>query len=252
MQLNKIMLSATLCLTALLTTSCLNSTIHLGNGRGKKIEPSKNIVEKVYEQPNFDKLEAKLVANVKIIQSATDGHRVVMRCPDNYVELFEFRVEEGELKLDFADKDVNIEAADVKILVYTPSLRKIENNGVAMIKTDSLRADNLEVDNDGVGSIKLNGLVMGHIDCELSGVGNIELQGTADEVTLENSGVGSIEADGLKATAVRAEVSGVGSVRCWASERLKGEVSGVGSLKYGGNPAEKKLHRTGVGKISTL
>lgn len=252
MKKNKMMLAAMLCLMALLTTSCLNTTIRLSHGAGKKIEPSKNIVEKVFEQPAFDKLEAKLLANVKIIQSATDGHRVVMRCPDNYVELFDFKVDEGELTLDFAKKNVNIETADVKILVYTPSLSKIENSGVAMIKADSLRADKLEVENDGVGSIKLNGLTVSHIDCELSGVGNIELQGTANEASLENSGVGSIEADGLKATAVKAEVSGVGSVRCWASERLKAEVSGVGSLKYGGDPQDKKLHRTGVGKISAL
>ena len=53
-----------------------------------------------------------------------------------------------------------------------------------------------------------------------------------------------------KAVAVKAEVSGVGGISCYASERLKGEVSGVGSLKYSGNPREKKLNRTGIGKIS--
>ena len=251
MKTNRILLTATLCLTVLMATSCVNSTIRLGQG-GKKIKPSKNIVEKIYEQPAFDELDATLVANVKIIQSAKDGHRVVLRCPDNYLELFSIKVEEGELKLDFAEKNAIIEASDVKILVYTPSLRKIESGGVAMIKADSLRTDRLEVENNGVGSIKLSGLSVDHIDCELNGVGNIELQGQAREAELENSGVGSIEAETLKAIAVKAEVSGVGSIKCWASDRLKADVSGVGSLKYGGDPKEKQLHRTGVGKISTL
>ena len=171
MKTNRILLTATLCLAVLLATSCVNYTIRLGQG-GQKIKPSKNIVEKVYEQPAFDELEATLMANVKIIQSAKDGHRVVLQCPDNYLELFSIKVEEGELKLDFAVKNAIIETSDVKILVYTPTLRKIESNGVAMIKADSLRADQLEVENNGVGSIKLNGLKVNHIDCELNGVGD--------------------------------------------------------------------------------
>lgn len=239
----------TLCSLMVLLTSCVD--IHLGNGHGKKIKPSSNIVVKEYKQAPFDKVDIDIVASqVTFIQSQAGDYRVVLSAPDNYVELFEFKVEEGELEVDFARRNVNIEAAGVKLLVYAPSLRKIDNSGVANVKADSLQADELKIENSGVGSMKLHNLKATAVDVECSGVGNVELQGTAERATLECSGVGSIKAGELKAVAVKAEVSGVGGVSCYASERLKGEVSGVGSLKYSGNPQEKKLNRTGVGKIS--
>lgn len=239
----------TLCSLMVLLTSCVE--IHLGNGHGKKIKPSPNIVVNEYKQAPFDKVDIDVVASqVTFIQSQADDYRVVLSAPDNYVELFDFRVEEGELDVDFARKNVNIEAAKVKLLIYTPSLRKIENSGVANVKADSLQAGELKIENSGVGSMKLHNLKATAVDVECSGVGNVELQGYAERATLECSGVGGIQAEGLKAAAVKAEVSGVGGISCYASERLKGEVSGVGSLKYSGNPREKKLNRTGIGKIS--
>jgi hypothetical protein len=62
--------------------------------------------------------------------------------------------------------------------------------------------------------------------------------------------VGSIDASEMKARRVKGEVSGVGGIDCYATDTLKAVVSGVGSLKYGGNPAVKKLDASGIGKIS--
>ncbi|MBQ9646399.1 MAG: DUF2807 domain-containing protein [Prevotella sp.] len=239
----------TLCSLMVLLTSCVE--VHLGNGHGKKIKPSKNIVVNEYKQAPFDKVDIDVLASqVTFMQGQAGDYRVVLSAPDNYVELFEFKVEDGELDIDFARKNVNIEATGVKILIYAPSLRKIENSGVANVKADSLQVDELKIENSGVGSMKLHNLKATAVDVECSGVGNVELRGTAERATLECSGVGSIKAEELKAIAVKAEVSGVGGISCYASERLKGDVSGVGSLKYSGNPKEKKLNRTGIGKIS--
>jgi len=237
----------TTCL-AMLATSCVD--IHLGRG-GKKLAPSDSLVDKVYDMTAFDQLEMDIVANVKWIQGDANDYRVVLRCPENYVDLFNIRVDDGELKLDFAERNVSIEAGNTKLLVYAPTLRKVENKGVAAFKADSATVERIEIENEGVGNMKLSQLKAQHVDAECSGVGGIELSGTADEAKLDCSGVGSINASGLQATAVKAEVSGVGNVSCWATERINGEVSGVGSLSYRGTPKDKQLRRTGVGKISS-
>ena len=232
-------------LCCLLLTSC-----KINIGEGLKIEPSSRIVKNEYQQPEFDQIDVDVIANVKFIQSKDNDHRVVLSCPDNYVDLFRFEVENGELGIGFARQSVNIEARNVDITIYSPTLNKLESSGVASIEIDKLKTDRLDLENSGVGTLYLSGLTVDQLEAECSGVGNMELSGMANIVTLECSGVGSIKAESLKAKTVKAEVSGVGGIRCYASESIDGEVSGVGSLKYDGHPEKKNLKRTGVGGIS--
>ena len=218
-----------------------------------KIEPSKNIVKNEYKMDSFDQMEVDLVANVKFIQGKEGDYRVVLSCPDNYVDLIGFDVNSaGELEVHFAKDNVNIDAEHVDITVYAPGLKRLENCGVASVEIDKLNAYEFEVENSGVGSIYLSGLEVKSLEAECSGVGGIQLAGVAQSVDLECSGVGSIKGDNLKAKTVKAEVSGVGGISCYASDRIEGEVSGVGSLKYGGQPGEKVLKRDGIGEIVEL
>ena len=220
---------------------------------GEIIEPSSNIVKNEYKLTKFDKLDIDVVANVKFIQGRESDYRVVLSCPDNYVDLFEFKVEKnGELDIHFKREKINISAQNVDITVYSPSLKEVDNNGVASVEIDRLSGDRLEVDNSGVGGVYLSGLKLAVIEVDCSGVGSVELNGETDRADLECSGVGSIRAEGLKAKAVKAEVSGVGGITCNASESIDGEVSGVGSLKFSGKPSRKVLNRSGVGEITEL
>lgn len=236
-------------LCALLLTSC-RGELKLADGR--KIEPSSRIVKNEYRQPAFDKVDISLVANVKLIQSSGNDHRVVLSCPDNYVELFKFEVEGGELEAQFVRDAVNIEPHKVDVTIYCPQLHSLDNSAVASVEISRLKTDRLKVENSGVGTLYLSGLSVGKLDVDCSGVGGIELGGEAEKAQFDCSGVGSIKAENLKAKTVKAEVSGVGGIRCYASESLEAEVSGVGSLKYGGSPQHKRLQRNGVGDISEL
>lgn len=242
------MLAAMLCLVL---ASCKFERIASLND-GRMIEPSSNIVKNEYRLSAFDQVDIDVVANVKFIQGSEGDYRVVLSCPENYVELFQFDVDGTELGVEFTRDRVNIEAKHVDITIYAPTLRQLENGGVASVEVDRLTTDRLEVENSGVGSLYLSGLTVRQMDAECSGVGNVELSGTADEARLECSGVGSIKAERLTAKAVRADVSGVGGVSCHATESIDADVSGVGSLRYGGKPQRKNLNRTGVGKITEM
>ena len=244
--------SVILALVCMVVLASCNVEKVVNIGSGLKIKPSSTLVKKEYKQKEFDELEVDVVANVKYIQSKNGDFRVVLSCPDNYVELFKFEVSNRELSVEFARENVNIDAKNVDVTVYSPTLRRLDNRGVASVEADKLVADELSVENSGVGTLYLSGLAIGHLEADCSGVGSIELKGVADRAELDCSGVGSIKGDGLKAKSVKADVSGVGGIRCYASERIDGRVSGVGSLKYGGNPQEKQLKRDGVGGISEI
>ena len=247
--MRKLILFATTVLLVLGMSACVE--VNLGKG-GKKLKPSENIVKNEYKMEAFTKIDIDVVAKVKFEQSQDGDYRVVLQAPENYVELFDIKVEEDELEVGFKERNVSIESAKVGMVVYAPTLQKLENNGVANIHIDSLNTQQLKIENDGVGNMKLKGLKLQSIEVESGGVGNIELSGQTERATLECNGVGNIDAVNMKAVAVKAVVNGVGGIDCHASERLKGDVNGVGSLKYSGQPKEKQLHKNGVGKISEL
>ncbi len=217
------------------------------------IDPSETIVKNEYRMESFTEMDIDVVANVKFIQSDSNDYRVVLSCPDNYVELFKFEVEDdGELNIGFVRDNVNIHADHVDITVYAPQLRSLDNSGVASVEIDRLSGQRFKVENSGVGGIYIKGLQMFEVVADCSGVGSIELAGVTDRARFDCSGVGSIQAENLKAKSVNADVSGVGGIKCHASESIDAEVSGVGGLEYGGKPQDKKLRREGIGDITEL
>ena len=242
-----------LLMTMVAVAVCCTSCVKVNLGSHNKLSPSDNIVKNEYKMEPFSKVDIDLVAKVKFVQSTDNDYRVLMKCPDNYVDLFEFKTEGDELKVVFADKrHASIEANDVAIVICAPTLSKLDSDGVASISIDSLTTPSLQISSEGVGNIMIKKLETLFLSVKSSGVGNMELEGKALKAAYECNGVGSINAEKLEADDVKAEVNGVGSITCFASQRLKGEVNGIGSLKYGGHPAEKQLRRNGVGSFSEI
>ena len=232
--------------TLLLFTSCVEWKI------SNQMKPSENVAEKEMKMSPFEKVSLDAMGHVKIVQSQGNDYRVVWSAPDNYLDLFEFEVNDGEMEMDFAESVGNLEVKDVNVTIYTPRLIEVENEGLCTLVIDSLKSKLLKVENSGVGAMKLRGLNVDKIAVDCSGVGGINLEGRAIWANLECSGVGGIDARNLKARRVKGDVSGVGGIDCYASDSLKASVSGVGALKYAGKPKVKKLDESGVGKISEL
>lgn len=230
----------------LAVTSC---SVRVGGGFAM-LDPSENITKAKYPQDPFDKVHNHVGGKIQLVQS--DQSRVTLSAPENYIELIEFENEDGELNINFANRNVNIEVKDITILIYTPNLREIKNSGAADIRMDSLTTDEFEVRNTGVGSFLLDNIKAQKIDVSCSGVGSINIDGQTDEAEYTCSGVGSINAEEMKAREVNAKVSGVGGINCHASEYIKGNVSGVGGLHYAGHPAKKDLHHSLTGGITEL
>lgn len=242
----KLMFMMTIVLLSL--SSC---RVNIGNG-GEWIDPSDNIVKAKYPQEAFDKVENQVVGDIQLVQSKDGKSRVTLSAPENYINLFEIKNEDGHLKIKYADGNFNIDGRNVTFIIYTPTLSQIKNSGAADVRLDSLTTDELDIRNSGVGAFNLSQIKAKRVDASCSGVGSITLSGQAEEVELDCSGVGSINAKDLKALDVKASVSGVGGIECYASESIKGRVSGVGGLKYAGHPAKKDLNHSMTGGISEL
>lgn len=236
-------------LIAVCLLSLSSCRVSIGDGTDM-IDPSDKIVKAKYPQEAFDKVENHVVGMIQLVQS--DKSRVTLSAPENYIELFDFKNEDGTLDIRYKKDNISLDANDVMVIVYTPTLRKIKNSGAADVRMDSLTTDELEIKNSGVGTFNLSQLKAQKLEVSCSGVGSINVSGQADEADYSCSGVGSINAQELKAREVEANVSGVGGIECYASESIKGRVSGVGGLKYGGHPEKRDLHHSMTGGISEL
>ena len=237
---------------AALVLSVSSCRVGLSNGFGERLEPSENIVKAKYPQEPFDKIDNHVACKMQVVQSKDNKSRVTLSAPENYIELFEFKNENGELDIKFVERNVNIDADDVTIIIYTPNIREIENSGAAEICMDSLTTAELEVKNSGVGAFTMSNVKARKLDVSCSGVGSITISGETDEAEYNCRGVGNINAQDMKAHRVEAKISGVGGIECYASDYIKGSVSGVGGLKYAGHPAKKDLHSSMTGGISEI
>jgi hypothetical protein len=237
-----------LVVTALIL-SVSGCSVKLGDGI-EIIEPSEKIVKAKYPQEAFDEVDNHVVGNIQLVQS--NQSRVTLSAPENYIDIFEFKNEDGTLDISFKKDNVNIHTENVTIIIYTPTLREVRNSGAADVRLDSLTTNEFQVKNSGVGSFQLNQVNARKIDVSCSGVGSINIDGQADEAEYSCSGVGSINAKEMKARAVKAQVSGVGGINCYASEYIYGRVNGVGGLQYAGHPAKKDLHHSMTGGITEI
>ena len=209
---------------AVLTLSVSSCRVNFG-GISNRLEPSENIVKAKYPQPSFDRVENHALGHIRIVQS--NQSRVTLSAPENYIDLFEFKNVNGSLEIRFTKKSVNIDAQDVTIIVYTPTLREVKNSGVADVHLDSLTTDDFVLRNSGAGSFFLSEINAKRVDVTCSGAGSISLNGQAEKGEYLCSGVGSIDAKGMKASVVDAKVSGVGSIECYATDFIKGRVTGA-------------------------
>ena len=232
----------------LMMTSC---NVSVGEG-GKMIEPSEKIVKTEYLQAAFDKVESHVVGKILLVQSKDSTCSVTLSAPENYVDYFAFKNENGKLIIDFAKENFSLKSDSIKIIVSSPNFTEITNTGAAEIRLKELQGEELNLNNSGVGAFLFSNLVIRKVDVLCSGVGSIKLNGRAGKVDYNCTGVGSIEAKNLKARRVEANVTGVGGIECYASEYLNASVSGVGKIRYAGHPEQKNLNAGLTGSISEL
>ena len=103
-----------LMLTALML-SVSGCRVNLGDG-AERIEPSANIVKAKYPQASFNKVESHVVGNIQLVQS--DQSRVTLSAPENYIEFFEFKNEDGKLDIRFKKDNVSLFTENITIIIY--------------------------------------------------------------------------------------------------------------------------------------
>ena len=178
-----------------------------------------NIKQRVKIKP-FHSINIATVGRVTIKQ----GPKCTMKISGSkrLMNLTKFNVEDGELSVYFTEgiKNINTRNEQIKIIITTPKLNRIDFSGVGQLTCDStIRLDNdIYIHSEGVGNIyvddlhcqslhiKLEGVGKANInvhckqnlDAEVNGVGSITLSGYTPSLHTEQNGVGRIKKSRLR------------------------------------------------------
>lgn len=209
------------------------------------------IVKDAFEVSDFTAIEASVVANIRITQSAVTS--VTAEGSEEMLNRLEVRMDGDKLILDMEEcfwKRFEKNSTKLTVQISTPTLTAIDFEGVGNIIIDgAFNTPKLVLKSEGVGNFTANGLDCDFVKIRSEGVGNTTIGGQADKVEIDSEGVGNVDAEKLIAREAVVTSQGVGNVSCYASDFLSIRSQGVGNVRYFGKPKKTDLSKDGIGKI---
>ncbi len=215
------------------------------------IQGSGTIGERMESFPAFNsiKLEKTLVANLIIKQQMGDSSRITINGDENIIDKVVCKEENGTLKLSL-EEGHKLSYNNLIILVSTPSLSGIALESAGRVTLENkFTVSDLHVTIEGFGAFHADSLYCSSLHCRLKGVGGMKIGGKSNLADLSLESAGEIDAKNLEAINVNARLKGVGQIICNPTKSLNASLQGAGRIVYKGEPKQKKLSSSGVGKI---
>lgn len=183
---------------------------------------------KTINVPAFTAVESHY--DIKAVISYGPAQEVTATGYNNLLNILDFSVENGVLKLKFSTDYNTIRNGNVVASIRVPDLTAVTIHG----------SENIEISNFSNG-ISLQAFIHGSGDIR---VNNSNYQ----SALLKVHGSGNIEAQGLQVAQAEAAIHGSGNTSVSVTEHLKAGIYGSGNIYYWGNPAvETSLN--GSGKV---
>jgi Protein of unknown function (DUF2807). len=216
---NQIILAATLALS-IVTSSCGKHRI---KGEGSSTSERRELA-------TFGSITANGSTNITVHPSSTDY--VVVHGYSNLVPVYETRVSDGRLILEFKREYINVKNNNVTVDVYTTQAHRATLNGSGNIRIESdQHSEYMNVDINGSGDITIANNHFKAVNADVNGSGNIN--GAA------------CHADTLKA-----HISGSGNISMNVANYLEAKISGSGNVNYWGQPVVGKINISGSGEVN--
>jgi hypothetical protein len=192
------------------------------------IKGSGSIGSKTINLPSFTSVESHY--DIKAVISYGATQEVTATGYDNLLNILDFKVEAGVLKLKF-----------------NTNYNTIRNgNVVANIRIPVLSGATIH----GSQNIYVTGFMNGNaVHAKIHGSGSIRMNNSSYQAAiLEIFGSGGIDAKGVPTKQTEAKIHGSGTINVAVSERLKAGIFGSGNIYYWGNPVVETT-QNGSGRV---
>lgn len=174
-------------------------------------------------------------ARLKLRQGDSEGLSITG--DDNIVALVETVVEDGALKIRWANKrDYSTNYKDLEIVVNARNIDGLTVAGSGQIRAERLKTTNLRTTIDGSGGITFDALDADSVIAAIHGSGRLSAAGRADSLDVTVAGSGEVSAAKLESRRARISLLGSAQATVWAKEDLNATIAGSGTIHYYGNP----------------
>ena len=191
-----------------------------------------------------------LSAKVEVRIGDTEG--VTIETDANLLPLIRTVVEDGVLKIETTQRNVNLQTKTMKIVVQAKSLDHLSLGGSGTIDSDALRAKTMHVSLGGSGTINLKGVDADTLSISLGGSGDVKIDGgKANDLSLKIGGSGDVKMGAVRSERVSVKIAGSGQATVWARETLKLTSAGSGDVNYYGDP-QVSTTKVGSGGVRRL
>ncbi len=178
--------------------------------------------------PGFTAIESHY--DIDAVLSHGANQEVSVTGYENLLDLLDFRVENGVLKLKFNDQYNTIRNSNIVATIKLPQLASAAIHGSGQISVNGFRDGNVFV-------------------ARIHGSGNINMADSRyEKAELHIHGSGNINGQGLVAKSADISVHGSGHTSITVTDQLKAGIFGSGNIYYWGSPSVN-LSINGSGKV---
>ena len=236
--MKKIITIAIMAAAAASASSCIFVRVNPNDFNDLKSEVvfgSNNTDTKTFTVSQFTGIDSSVPADIDYYM--TEGEpTITVTAPDNILEKLKFDVEDGVLKVSFADGNqrINVGGKGIKVKASSATLENlsirgagdfdaaylecsgfnVEVSGAGDITLGTVRcAGDLSIAVRGAGDIDVDGLECRTVKVDVAGAGDVVLSGKAESANLSIRGAGDIDARRLDCSDITSNVSGMGSIR---------------------------------------
>lgn len=226
---------AILFLTTLTISSCRMNFVNNGiDGKGPVVEKEFQLNEP------FGAVKTTSGWNVELIKS--DAERIVVRTEENLTSIFQYEIEDGELRIFNKENIGKSKSRTVKI--YYKSLSKIRaSSGSELRSSEVFEQKDLTLSASSGAELKLH-VKTENCTASTSSGGEMELYGTSVNFLGHSSSGSELDAKKLKTKKSDVKASSGASIKVNAIESLTANTSSGGDIDYSGHPKKTKLKQS--------
>lgn len=196
--------------------------------------------------PVFESVRVGNATSVEFVETDSKYARLVIKGQRYLTKNFQYEIVKNSLVLK--------NSSSLKIIIFAPSISKVECTGVSIFTANSLKTGNsgrftarlsgdssIKIDNlhcldvvlktSGIGIVDIDDLEAESVKIDASGMSRIDLSGTAGYVKVSSSGASSVDISGLVAEEGDISISGMGDADVNIRAVKKKDVSGMSSFK---------------------
>lgn len=187
---------------------------------------------RTFELESFDRIHFTGIGTLHLIQGDIPSAVAVGEAP----ALDELLVDSSDGVLYIDSEAQNIATDDLVIDITVSRLRELTSNGLGIVNSKDLIADDLLLEGRGAGRFTFANLRADELTVTGRGSTDFEFSGEVERQIVAIDGVGSYRAPGLASRSGEVRVFGTGDILLWVEELLDVKIAGAARVRYRGTP----------------